>query len=147
MSEGMSEDLERQLARLLEEAERPMSVEEIFPHVHPVTPSLNDIADSLARLATEGTVEREGSYFFRSTPVPIDKLFATAPQRETARAIVEIIRELDAKTGEGARLPAVLRVAKIKGFDVDRVLDVMAVLRNAGEAYSVGGDRMRLAKP
>lgn len=123
-----------------------MRVEEILPHLGPVMPTPNDIAEVLERLAQRHAVERDGSYFARVTPVPIDTLFASEPQREAARAIVEIVREIDEKTGEGARMPLIVRAAKERGFDNERVLDVMAILRNAGEVYSVGSDRVRIAK-
>lgn len=146
MQDGMKEDLEQQVARLLEEAEKPMRVEEILPHLHAVMPTPNDIADVLQELTKDHRVEREGSYYHKATPVPIDHLFTTPLLREAASVIVEIIRELDERSGEGARFPAVLKNAEKRGVPTDRALDVVAMLRNAGEAYSVGGDRIRLAK-
>ena len=146
MLDGVREELERQVARLLEEAERPMRVEEILPHLDPIMPTPNDIADVLAALASEQQVEREGSYFRKPTPVPVERLFLTPIMRDAAMRIVDIIRELDEKSGEGARFPAVVKVAQERGIPPDRTLDVVAILRNAGEAYSVGSDRLRLAK-
>lgn len=146
MSERMREELERQVARLLEEAERPMRVEEILPHLHPIMPSPNDIADVLQGLAHEKRVEREGSYFARATPVPVDALFVSPASRDAARVILDVIRELDERSGDGARFPVVVKAAQKRGVPPDRTLDIVTVLRNAGEAYSVGGDRLRLAK-
>lgn len=143
----MREELERQVARLLEEAERPMRVEEIVPHLDPVMPSPNDVAEVLQEMASHHEVEREGSFFAKSTPVPVDQLFTTAWQREVAERLVGIIRAMDAASGEGASTAAILREAKREGLPPDRVLDVLTVLRTSGEVYSVGGDRMRLAKP
>lgn len=147
MSEGMHHELERQIERLLEEAEQPMRAEEVLPHLDPVMPSLNDIADALHQLAYNGRVARDGSFFHKATPVPVDSLFTTDSLRDAARTIVEIIRELDVDAnGEGVTLPQVLGAAKEHGIPQPRALDVVAVLRNAGEAYSVGGDRLRLVK-
>lgn len=142
----MREELERQVARLLEEAERPMRVEEILPHLDPIMPSPNDIADVLQGFAAEKKAHRDGSFFGKATPVPIDHLFSSRANRAAAEAIVGIIRELDGAAGDGARFPHVVRVAQTRGIPADRVLDVVTVLKNAGEAYSVGGDRLRLAK-
>lgn len=147
MSDRMKEDLERQVARLLEEAERPMRVEEIVPHLDPVMPSPNDVADVLQDLAARHEVEREGSFFAKHTPVPIERLFHTEARRDAGRKIVEIVRELDERSGEGAPTPAVVRLAKERGLDTDAALDALTILRNAGEVFSVGGDRVRLAKP
>jgi hypothetical protein len=148
MSDGMRDELERQVERLLEEAERPMRVEEILPHLDPVMPTPNDVAHILETLASEKRVDREGSFFGKATPVPVESLFKGEAEREAARAVVEIIRELDAGSeGEGARFPYVMLAAKRRGIPSGRVLDVVTILRNAGEAYSVGGDRLRLAKP
>lgn len=147
MSEGMHRELEQQIERLLAEAERAMRAEEILPHLDPVMPNVNDIADALQQLTYHGRVARDGSFFSKPTPVPVDSLFTTDALRNAARTIVEIIRELDADAnGEGARLPQVIGAAKEHGIPQPRALDVVAVLRNAGEAYSVGGDRLRLAK-
>lgn len=146
MPERMREELERQVARLLEEAERPMRVEEILPHLDPIMPSPNDIADVLHGLAEDKRAEREGSFFGRATPVPIDHLFRSKTNRAVAEAVVTIIRQLDEASGEGAAFPRVVRAAEKRGIPRDRVLDVVTVLKNAGEAYSVGGDRLRLAK-
>jgi hypothetical protein len=146
MSERMREELERQVARLLEEAERPMRVEEILPHLDPIMPSPNDIADVLHDLAGEKRVEREGSFYGKATPVPIDHLFVSKANRAAAVVVVDVIRELDAASGSGARYPVVVRAAQKRGVPAERVLDVVTVLKNAGEAYSVGGDRLRLAK-
>ncbi|HUR68276.1 MAG TPA: hypothetical protein VM370_03450 [Candidatus Thermoplasmatota archaeon] len=147
MLDHIREDLERQVARLLEEAEKPMRVEEILPHLDAVMPDPNDVADVLQDLTAKKAVEREGSFYHRSTPVPIEHLFPLTAHREAAHVIVEIIRDLDARNGDGARFPVVMKIAEKRGIPADRVLDVVAVLRNAGEAYSVGGDRIRLAKP
>lgn len=146
MPDGMREELERQVARLLEEAERPMRVEEILPHLDPVMPTPNDVADVLQELASKEEVEREGSFFAKPTPVPIEHLFRSPTQRKVAESLVEIIRDLDETSGEGASTPALVRLAKKKGLAADAVLDVLTVLRNAGEVYSVGRDRVRLAK-
>lgn len=142
----MREELERQVARLLEEAERPMRVEEILPYLDPIMPSPNDIADVLQELAQEKHVEREGSYFAKATPVPVESLFASRTSRNAANVVIEVIRELDERSGNGARFPVVVKAAQKRGVPPDRTLDVVTVLRNAGEAYSVGGDRLRLAK-
>ena len=124
-----------------------MRAEEILPHLDPVSPTLNDIADALNHMAYGGQLARDGSYFSKPTPVPVDTLFTTDSLRTAARTIVEIIRELDADAnGEGARLPQVIGAAREHGIPQPRALDVVAVLRNAGEAYSVGGDRLRLVK-
>jgi hypothetical protein len=146
MPERMREELERQVERLLEEAERPMRVEEILPHLHPIMPSPNDIADVLQQLADGKKLEREGSFFGKATPIPVDDLFTSSASRQAAQAIIQIIRELDEKTGAGARFPVVVKTAQKRGIPPDRTLDVVTILRNAGEAYSVGGDRLRLAK-
>lgn len=146
MPERMREELERQVARLLEEAERPMRVEEILPHLDPIMPSPNDIADVLQELANEKRVEREGSYFAKQTPVPVDTLFPSRASRDAAHVIIDVIRELDERSGMGARFPVVVKAAQKRGIPPDRTLDVVTILRNAGEAYSVGGDRLRLAK-
>lgn len=137
--------IEDDVTHVLEEAERPMSAEEILPHLHPIMPSANDIADALASLSARGDVEREGSYYRRHAVVPIDTLFAP-PLREQATQIVELIRALDRKSGHGARLGVVLKAAEGRGVPSDRTLDIIARLRIEGEAYSVGGDRLRLAK-
>ena len=143
----MHHELERQITRLLEEAERPMRAEEILPHLDPVMPTVNDVADALNHMAYDGHVARDGSFYSKPTPVPVETLFTTDALRDAARTIVEIIRELDADAnGEGARLPQVIGAAKEHGIPQPRALDVVAVLRNAGEAYSVGGDRLRLVK-
>lgn len=147
MLDGIKEDLERQVARLLEEAERPMRVEEILPHLDPVMPTPNDVAEVLQELTDEKRIEREGSYFHRSTPLPLERLFGTPEQRADAQVLVDVIRELSAREERGAGLRRVLRLAQERGVPRDRALDVLAVLRNAGEAYSAGGDRLRLAKP
>ena len=146
MPDGMREELEKQVARLLEEAERPMRVEEILPHLDPVMPTPNDVADVLQDLASKQEVEREGSFFARPTPVPIEHLFQSPAQRKVAESLVEIIRELDSASGEGASTPALVKAATRKGHASEIVLDVLTVLRNAGEVYSVGRDRVRLAK-
>ncbi|HET6405401.1 MAG TPA: hypothetical protein VFH78_12205 [Candidatus Thermoplasmatota archaeon] len=146
MLDAMKEQLERQVARLLEEAERPMRVEEILPHLDPVMPTPNDVADVLQGLAQKQEVDREGSYFGKATPVPIDHLFTSERQRNAAREVVDIIRGIDERSGEGARVPAVVKAALARGLEADRVLDAVTVLRNAGEVYSVGGDRIRVAK-
>lgn len=147
MPHRMREELERQVARLLEEAERPMRVEEIVPHLDPVMPSPNDVAEVLQEMATHHEVEREGSFFAKPTPVPIDHLFRLPEQRANAHAIVELIRDLDGASGEGARTPAVVKAAAGKGVSAEAALHALTILRNAGEVYSVGGDRVRLAKP
>lgn len=148
MTETMEEELARQVARLLEEAERPMRVEEILPHLDPIVPSPNDVADTLSRLASKKEVSREGSFFSKPTPVPIDTLFRTTAQRDAARVVVDLVRALDADSaGDGAQERAVLKAAGARGISVSRAIDAMAVLRNAGEVYSVGSDRVRLAKP
>ena len=123
-----------------------MRVEEILPHLDPIMPSPNDIADVLQELSTEEKVARDGSYFAKATPVPVDALFQSKTTREAAHVVVEIIRALDERTGDGARFPVVVKAAQKRGVPPDRVLDVVTVLKNAGEAYSVGGDRLRLAK-
>lgn len=147
MTDGMREELERQVARLLKEAEKPMRVEEILPHLDPILPSPNDVAEVLSELAHQPDVTRSGSMFKKRTPVPLDRLFHASAQRRAADVILAIIRELDEKHGgDGARFPEVLQVATHRGIPSDVVLDVVTVLRNAGEAYSVGGDRIRLAK-
>ena len=142
MPDGMREELERQVARLLEEAERPMRVEEILPHLGPVMPTPNDVADVLQELTQKHEVEREGSFFARPTPVPIDHLFRSPPQREVAQALVEILRGAD----EGLTLRALLDAARERGVSKARALDVLAVLRNAGEVYSGGRDTLLLSK-
>lgn len=146
MPDKMREELERQVARLLEEAERPMRVEEILPHLDPIMPSPNDIAEVLHDLAEEKRLDRDGSFFGKATPVPIEQLFSSQANRQAAGVVVELIREMDARSGEGARFPVLLKSAQKRGIPADRVFDVVTVLKNAGEAYSVGGDRLRLAK-
>lgn len=147
MLDGMERDLEEQIARLFDEAEKPMRAEEILPHLHPVMPSANDIADVLGRLADKGRLRRDGSYFARERPPPLEMLFSNVSpaQREAAETIVDIIRTLDERSGEGASLRAVVSAAQKRGIPRDRVLDVLTMLRESGEAYSVGGDRLRLA--
>lgn len=147
MLDGIREQLERQVARLLEEAERPMRVEEILPHLDPVMPTPNDVAAVLHDLASKREVERDGSFFTKPTPIPLGRLFGSDAQREVAARLIGIIREMDAAGGEGAGTAAILRKAKREGIPADRALDVLTILRNSGEVYSVGGDRMRLAKP
>lgn len=147
MTERMRDELERQVARLLEEAERPMRVEEILPHLDPVMPSPNDVAEVLHDLAEKEDVQREGSFFHKQTPIPLDSLFHVAAQKKAAEVVIAIIRELDTANDEdGASFPEVVKVATERGISAGLVLDVVAVLRNAGEVYSVGGDRVRVAK-
>lgn len=142
MLDGMRRDLEHQLVRLLEEAERPMRVEEMLPHLDPVLPTPNDLADVLAGIR----VEREGSFYRRSTPVPTAQLFPGAA-REEADVVVEILRGLAKTAGEGVTYPSLMRAAQRRGLPRDRVLDIVARLKQAGEAYTLGDDRLRLAKP
>lgn len=142
MSDGMRRAVERQLARLLEEAEKPMRVEEMLPFIDPVMPTLNDLTDVLAGMR----VEREGSFYRRSTPVPTAALFAGAA-RQDADVVVELIRGIDKRTGNGASYPSLVRAAKERGIERDRVLDIVARLKQAGEAYTLPDDRLRLAKP
>lgn len=147
MSDGMKDELERQVARLLEEAEKPMRVEEIIPHLDPIRPSPNDVAEVLTDLAQKRDVTRDGSFFRKPTPVPVDALFHVPAHKKAADVVLAIIRELDeANDEDGARFPEVLKVATDRGVPSDLVLDVVTVLRNAGEIYSVSGDKIRLAK-
>lgn len=143
----MRDDVEEQVRRLLEEAERPMTVEEILPHLSPVMPTPNDVAAVLDDLQRAGRAEREGSYYAMPTPVPVEALFDTPALREAARVVVELIRELDARTGEGAPYAALVRAAKARGVPPDRVLDVVTRLKHKGEAYEPKGSALRLSKP
>lgn len=145
MLDGIRETLEQQVARLLEEAERPMTVEEILPHLDPVFPTTNDVADVLHKLAAEHEVEREGSLFAKATPVPLDVIFPGVPAatRAAAEVIVEILRKGGA---EGVAYPVVVRTARKAGIAPDRVLDIVTRLKKHGEAFTLAGDRLRLAK-
>lgn len=143
MAHRMKDDLEEQVARLLEEAERPMRVEEILPHLGPLMPSPNDVADVLQHLAAEKKVEREGSFFHKATPVPLEKLFPGPAARADAAILVAILRE----TSEGLSLVQLLTQAARRGVPRERALDALTVLRTAGEAFSAGGDKLRIAKP
>lgn len=148
MLDGIRAELERQLETLLGEAEKPMTIEEIVPHLHPVMPTANDIADILADLVGKSDVRRDGSYYARPTPVPIDQLFrdAGARRRNAARTIVELIRALDDESGEGASLSALLQATSQRGISREDVLDVLSTLRVGGEAYSPRKDSVRLTK-
>lgn len=141
----MRKQLEDQVARVLEEAERPMTAEEILPHLDPVSPTPNDVADVLAGLSDRRAVERDGSYFRRATPIPLASLFPE-PMRDDAAKVIALMRTLDAKTGEGARYAVLVKLAQDRGLSADRVLDIVTRLKHRGEAYSVGGDRLRLSK-
>lgn len=149
MLDGIRGELERQVERLLEEAERPMTIEEMLPHLDPVMPTPNDVADVLAGLAERSDVRRDGSYYAKPTPVPVDHIFAAAPprHRQKARTVVELIRALDEEDGgEGASLQALLRAAGERGINREEVLDVVSRLRIHGEAYSPRKDSVRLTK-
>lgn len=148
VTDQMRSELEAQIVRLLEEAERPMRVEEILPHLHPVMPTPNDVADVLGDLMQRGEAERDGSFFSRLTPVPVDHLFGrSAPvHRDAAEIVVALIRELDSATGEGAPYPALFQAAARKGVPRERVIDIVTRLKHAGEAFSPRSDALRLAK-
>lgn len=145
MLDGVREQLERQVARLLEEAERPMRVEEILPHLDPVVPTPNDVADVLLKLTEAHAVEREGSFYGRPTPVPVEALFAESPPatKHAADVVVQILREGGV---EGVPYADVVRSAGRHGLAPDRVLDIVTRLKQTGEAFVVFGDRLRLAK-
>lgn len=148
MLDGIRSELERQLEVLLGEAEKPMTIEEMLPHLDPVMPTPNDLADVLGELARKSDVRRDGSYYARPTPVPIDHLFqgASRERRDMARTIVELIRALDEETGEGASLKSLLSAAKERGIPRDVVLDIVSRLEINGEAYSPRKDSVRLTK-
>lgn len=141
----MQRALEEQIARILEEAEKPMTAEEIVPHLDPILPTPTDVAEALRELSRRLPIERDGSYYRRPAAVPIASLFAE-PLREDAQQVVELIRTLDRKSGHGARLPVLVNAAERRGLSRDRVLDIVAKLTIEGEAYSIGGDRLRMAK-
>ena len=142
-------ELERQVERLLEEAEKPMTVEEMIPHLNPIMPGPNDVADVLEALRAKkrAPVEREGSYYRKPTPVPVTELFAATSEthRDAAEQVVDIIREMD-REGDGAPLKRLVRVAGERGVPQDRVLDIVARLKLAGEVYQAVGDRLHLTK-
>lgn len=145
MPDEMRRELARQVERLLEEAEKPMTIEEMVPHLDPILPGPNDVADVLEDIRRRrGDLEREGSYWRRPTPVPVASLFPAA-SRPMAETVVDLLRELD-EDEQGASYARVVAMAQRKGVPPDRVLDVVTRLKHAGEAYSVGGDRLRLSK-
>lgn len=149
MLDDTRKELERQLERLLEEAERPMTVEEMIPHLTPIMPGPNDVADALETMRSKahGAVEREGSYYRKPTPVPVPSIFAaTSPAtRDAAALVVNILRDLD-REGDGAPLKALMRAADRQGVPPDRTLDILARLKLAGEVYQAVGDRLHLTK-
>lgn len=149
MLDDTRKELEQQLGRLLEEAERPMTVEEMIPHLTPIMPGPNDVADVLEgmRAKRRDPVEREGSYYRKPTPVPVPALFAgaSAATKDAAELVVDILRDLD-KEGEGAPLKALVRAAGKQGVPQDRTLDIVARLKLAGEVYQAVGDRLHLTK-
>lgn len=148
MLDDTRRELGRQLGRLLEEAERPMTIEEMIPHLHPIMPGPNDVADVLEEMrGKDPRMEREGSYWRKPTPVPVEGIFPEAGpgHREAAEAVVEVLRELDVE-GEGAPLRKVLDAAGSRGVPRDRALDIVARLKLAGEVYQAVGDRLHLTK-
>ena len=149
MLDDTRQELERQLGRLLEEAEKPMTIEEMIPHLNPIMPGPNDVADVLEAMRADkrSRVEREGSYYRKPTPVPVPALFAQAGPAhvDAAERVVGILREMDAE-GEGVPLRALLRGAHEQGVPQDRALDVLARLKLAGEVYQAVGDRLHLTK-
>ena len=149
MLDDTRRELERQLERLLEEAEKPMTVEEMIPHLNPIMPGPNDVADVLEQLRAKrrNRVEREGSYYRKPTPVPVPELFAATSEshRDAAELVVELIREMD-REGDGAPLKRLVRDARQQGVPQDKVLDIVARLKLAGEVYQAVGDRLHLTK-
>lgn len=145
MLDHVRKELERQLERLLEEAERPMTVEEIVPHLDPIQPDPNDVADVLEemRRTREASLEREGSYWRLPTPVPVESIFP-ATVHDAARTVVELLRELQGE--EGASIAAIVRKAGEKGIPRDTAIDVLTRLKMAGEAVEVARGRLSLAK-
>ena len=149
MLDGIREQLEQQVARLLEEAEKPMRAEEILPHLDPLLPTPNDIADVLQKLAADKSVKREGSFYAKPAAVPVEHVFQGAPPGaiDEARAVVETLRALDEESGgEGASFAAIVRAAGKRGVPRDRVLDIVTRLKQTGEVFSFRKDRLRLAK-
>lgn len=146
MLDDVRRQIERQLDRLLEEAERPMTIEEMIPHLDPVLPGPNDLADVLEamRQRAKDAVEREGSYWRKATPVPLGSIFP-AQSTPNAEVVVDLLRELDAE-GDGAPYPTLVARARERGVPPDRVLDVVTRLKHAGEVYEASGRRLRLTK-
>lgn len=148
MLDDTRRELARQLERLLEEAERPMTIEEMIPHLHPIMPGPNDVADVLGEMRErDARLEREGSYWRKPTPVPVKDIFPEAgpAHRDAAEVVVEALRELDVE-GEGAPLRKLLQTAKTRGVPQDRALDIVARLKLAGEVWQAVGDRLHLTK-
>lgn len=144
----MRDELEEQVSRLMEEAERPMRVEEIIPHLSPVMPSANDVAEILAAMLRKDEVERDGSFYARSKESRVDEVFqGTSPtHREAARIVVDLIRQMDERTGRGAPYSALLKAAAKRGVDQERVFDIVTRLKHKGEAYMPEGNTLRMAK-
>lgn len=144
----MRRDLERQLQRLLEEAEKPMTIEEMIPHLDPIMPGPNDVADVLDELRRArggvAALEREGSYWRRPAAVPVEHLFAQGV-RDAAGTVVELLREMD-QDGEGTPYARLVQRAKEKGVPAERVFDIVTRLKHAGEVYEARGSRLRLTK-
>lgn len=147
MGDEMRDELERQVARLLKEVERPMSVEEIVPHLSPVMPTPNDVADVLEEFRRRGEIRREGSYYRRPANVPVEHVFARASpeHREMARTVVALLRDLDSE-GEGTPLPALVQAAAKRGVPQEKVVDILTRLKQSGEVYSPKANRYRLLK-
>lgn len=59
--------------------------------------------------------------------------------------VVGLLREMD-REGEGTPFPRLVQKAKARGVEPDRVIDIVARLKLAGEVYSAPGDRLRLTK-
>lgn len=147
MLEDARRELERQLERLLEEAEKPMTIEEMIPHLDPIMPGPNDVADVLENLRggpASAPVEREGSYWRKPSRVPVDHMFGPAI-RDAAGTIVDLLREMDPE-GEGTPYPRLVQEARARGVPPDRVLDIVTRLKHAGEVYEAMGSRLRLTK-
>lgn len=122
-----------------------MTVEEIVPHLDPILPDPNDVADVLEemRRAREAALEREGSYWRLPTPVPVESMFPP-PVHDDARLVVDLLRELDGD--EGAGIADVVRKAGERGVARDTAIDVLTRLKMAGEAVEVARGRLSLAK-
>ena len=126
-----------------------MTIEEMIPHLDPIMPGPNDVADVLEglRARPKGGVEREGSYYRKPTPVPVERVFqgASAEHLDAVQLVVGLLREMD-NEGEGTPFPRLVQTAKARGVAPDRVIDIVARLKLAGEVYSASGDRLRLTK-
>lgn len=147
MLDDTRKELGRQLERLLEEAEKPMTIEEMIPHLDPIMPGPNDVADILEELRGRragAALEREGSYWRKAAPVPVEHLFAKGI-RDEADTVVGLLREMD-HDGEGTPYARLVQLAKEKGVPPERVFDIVTRLKHAGEVYEAHGSRLRLTK-